>query len=88
MLCGSDEIFKAVTDHLGIQKGETTKDGKFTLLELECLGACANAPMMSINDLYYEDLTPEIVVDLLKQFAEGKQPQPGPQSGRFTNRFE
>merc|ERR1711912_163472 len=84
MLCGSDDIFQAVKDHLGIQIGETTKDRMFTLLELECLGACANAPMMSINDLYYEDLTPEITIELLKQFQEGKQPQPGPQSGRFT----
>ena len=88
MLCGSDDIFKAVSDHLGIQKGETTKDGMFTLLELECLGACANAPMMSINDLYYEDLTPEITIELLKQFQAGKQPQPGPQSGRFTEWFK
>merc|ERR1739848_95426 len=84
MLCGSDDIFKAITDHLGIQKGETTKDGLFTLLELECLGACANAPMMSINDLYYEDLTPEIIIKLLEQFKAGHEPQPGPQSGRFS----
>jgi len=85
MLCGSDDIFKAVSEHLGIGIGETTKDNMFTLIELECLGACANAPMMSINDLYYEDLTPEITVKLLKQFqAGGPEPQPGPQSGRFT----
>jgi len=84
MLCGSDDIFAAIKQELGIEIGETTKDGMFTLLELECLGACANAPMMSINDLYYEDLTPEITLKLLRDFAAGKQPQPGPQSGRFT----
>lgn len=84
MLCGSDDIFKAVSEHLGIKKGETTEDGLFTLLELECLGACANAPMMSMNDLYYEDLTPESTIKILKELQAGREPQPGPQSGRFT----
>jgi len=84
MLCGSDDIFKAISEHLGIAIGETTDDNMFTLIELECLGACANAPMMSINDLYYEDLTPEITINLLKEFQAGREPQPGPQSGRFT----
>jgi len=84
MLCGSDDIFEAIKEHLGIEIGETTKDRMFTLLELECLGACANAPMMSINDLYYEDLTPKSTVEILKKLAQGIEPQPGPQSGRFT----
>ena len=84
MLCGSDDIFAVIKEELGIEIGETTKDRMFTLLELECLGACANAPMMSINDLYYEDLTPEITRQLIRDFAAGKTPQPGPQSGRFT----
>lgn len=84
MLCGSDDIFDAIKEHLNIKIGETTKDRMFTLLELECLGACANAPMMSVNDLYYEDLTPEITIDILKRLAAGEEPQPGPQSGRFT----
>lgn len=62
---GSDAIVKAIKDHLGIHLGQTTEDGLFTFVEVECLGACANAPMMQINDDYYEDLTPESVVTLL-----------------------
>ena len=55
-LNGSDNIMKACQDKLGVRSGETTEDGEFTLLEVECLGACVNAPMMQINDDYYEDL--------------------------------
>ncbi|KAF8848051.1 hypothetical protein BDZ45DRAFT_636232 [Acephala macrosclerotiorum] len=64
--CGSDAIVKAISEHLGIKAGETTKDGLFTFVEVECLGACVNAPMVQINDDYYEDLTPESTVALLK----------------------
>jgi NADH dehydrogenase (ubiquinone) flavoprotein 2 len=64
--CGSDSIVKAIKDHLGISQGETTADGLFTIVEVECLGACVNAPMIQINDDFYEDLTPESVVTLLK----------------------
>lgn len=53
MLCGSEEIFQTLEKELGIKDGETTKDGLFTLLKVECLGACANAPMVQINDDYY-----------------------------------
>ncbi|KAF6816255.1 NADH-ubiquinone oxidoreductase 24 kDa subunit, mitochondrial [Colletotrichum sojae] len=91
---GSDVIVKAIIDHLGIKQGETTKDGLFTLLEVECLGACVNAPMIQINDDYYEDLTPETTVqllDALKATAKAtggvsalKVPKPGPLTGRST----
>ncbi|KAG8532559.1 uncharacterized protein KY384_002436 [Bacidia gigantensis] len=64
--CGSDKIMRAIEDHLGIHAGHTTKDGIFTFTEVECLGACVNAPMVQINDDYYEDLTPETTVTLLK----------------------
>ncbi|MCJ1386656.1 NADH:ubiquinone oxidoreductase 24 [Xylographa soralifera] len=64
--CGSDAIMRAMEAHLGITDGETTPDGLFTFSEVECLGACVNAPMIQINDDYYEDLTPESVVTLLK----------------------
>lgn len=57
---------QAIEDHLGIHPGQTTKDGLFTFSEVECLGACVNAPMVQINDDYYEDLTPESMVTLLK----------------------
>uniref|UniRef100_M4B7W8 Uncharacterized protein n=1 Tax=Hyaloperonospora arabidopsidis (strain Emoy2) TaxID=559515 RepID=M4B7W8_HYAAE len=65
MICGSEEIRKTIEDHLGIKKGDTTEDGMFTLQEVECLGACANAPMVQINDDYYENLTPETIRELL-----------------------
>ena len=57
---------KAIEEHLGIHSGQTTKDGLFTFTEVECLGACANAPMVQINDDYYEDLTYDTTVALLK----------------------
>ena len=56
-LCGSDDLTKACLDTLGVGLGETTEDGQFTVIEVECLGACANAPMVQINDDYYEDLS-------------------------------
>ncbi|KAI5288950.1 NADH:ubiquinone oxidoreductase 24 [Ascosphaera aggregata] len=89
---GSDVIWETITKHLGIKNGETTSDNLFTLLEVECLGACVNAPMVQINDDYYEDLTPESVVKLLDTLRatsaaanSGKEvpaPKPGPLSGR------
>jgi NADH-quinone oxidoreductase subunit E len=66
MLCGSDGIVKAVEDHLGIKVGESTPDGKFYLKrEEECLAACNNAPMMMVDHVYYENLTPESAVKIL-----------------------
>jgi len=54
MLRGSTEILEAVCNHLGgVKPGETTKDGKFTVIEVECQGACSNAPMMAVNDDFY-----------------------------------
>ncbi|KAH7390631.1 thioredoxin-like [2Fe-2S] ferredoxin-domain-containing protein [Pyrenochaeta sp. MPI-SDFR-AT-0127] len=66
MLRDSDAVMKACEDELGIHHGQTTKDGIFTMTEVECLGACANAPMVQINDDYYEDLTYDTTVSLLK----------------------
>ena len=65
MICGSEDIKRAITERLGIANGETTADGKFTLLEVECLGACANAPMVQLNDDYYECLTPQTMKELI-----------------------
>lgn len=84
-LRGSAEIVQACGRHLGIRVGETTADGLFTLKEVECLGACVNAPMMQVGDEYYEDLTPETAVKVLKQLAAGETPKPGTQSGRHTS---
>jgi NADH-quinone oxidoreductase E subunit len=85
-LKGSDGIVGACEKHLGVKLGQTTPDGVFTLREVECLGACVNAPMLQVNDEdFYEDLTPESTVALLDAFKSGKQPKPGPQSGRHTS---
>ncbi|OBS80126.1 hypothetical protein A6R68_21670 [Neotoma lepida] len=66
-----------------IQVGETTPDKMFTLIEVECLGACVNAPMVQINDNYYEDLTPKDIEEIIDELRAGKVPKPGPRSGRF-----
>ena len=58
------------------------KDEMFSLMEVECLGACVNAPMIQINDDYYEDLTAEKTVEILDALARGETPQAGPQNGR------
>jgi NADH-quinone oxidoreductase subunit E len=81
-LVGSEGIVEACKKKLGIELGETTADGKFTLVEAECLGACVNAPMAQINDEYFEDLTPENVEALLTALADGKPVQSGSQTGR------
>ena len=81
-LCGSNEIVKATIEHLGIGMGETTPDGKFTLMEVECLGACVNAPMVQINDDYYEDLTPQSIKAILNRLMEDLKPTIGSQTGR------
>jgi NADH dehydrogenase (ubiquinone) flavoprotein 2 len=73
MVCGSEDIKQAIEGHLGIKEGETTADGLFTLREVECLGACANAPMVQLNDDYFECLTPTSVVDLLEACARGEK---------------
>ena len=81
-LCGSSDIVKACTDHLGVAMGKTTGDGYFTLMEVECLGACCNAPMVQINDLYYEDLTSESMIAILESLKKDLIPPSGPQNGR------
>ena len=81
-LRGGDGILQVCKQVLGIGLGQTTPDGKFSLIEVECLGACVNAPMIQINDDYYEDLTPELVRSVLEAFQRGEEPPAGSQSGR------
>lgn len=81
-LKGSDEITATCFKELGIDFGETTEDGQFTLSEVECLGACVNAPMIQINDDYFEDLNEATTRALLVALKEGKVPETGPQSSR------
>ena len=84
MLRGSDDVLSACYKR-GLRKGHTTKDGLFTLSEVECLGACANAPMVQINDDNYEDLTEASMGAILDALAAGKTPKPGPQVERQTS---
>ncbi|MEW7981062.1 MAG: NADH-quinone oxidoreductase subunit NuoE [Candidatus Sedimenticola endophacoides] len=65
MVNGSDKIVDHMEQKLGIKLGETTKDGRYTLKEVECLGACGGAPMFLIGTKYYENLTPELVDSIL-----------------------
>tara|TARA_Y100000588_G_C14163780_1_gene885997 strand:+ start:267 stop:884 length:618 start_codon:yes stop_codon:yes gene_type:complete len=82
MLCGADDILAGVKKKLGVGVEETTEDGLFTIKEVECLGACVNAPMVQINDDYYEDLTPELMEHLLDKLAKGDEVKVGSQQGR------
>ena len=66
-LRGSDEIYRSCKEKLSINFGETTDDRKFTLMEVECLGACANAPVVQINDDYYEDLDKESIKKIIEK---------------------
>merc|ERR1712142_583037 len=83
-LRGSDDIMNTIKSKLGITVGGTTKDGLFTLSEVECLGACVNAPMVQINDDFYEDLTVADTEEILDSLAAGKPTKAGPRSGRYA----
>ena len=80
-LRGADDLEKVCRKRIGDQ-GEVTKDGKFSWVEVECLGACVNAPMAQINSDYYEDLTAESFGKILDNLAAGKKVKPGPQIDR------
>jgi NADH-quinone oxidoreductase subunit E len=84
MLRGSDDVMRACQDR-GMKKGGTTADGLFTLTEVECMGTCANAPMVQINDDNYEDLTYETTAAILDALAKGEAPKIGPQITRQTS---
>lgn len=84
-LCGSDDLRDACKDVLGIGVGESTADGMFTLVEVECLGACVNAPMVQINDDFYEDLSAGRMKEILDMLRRGEQPPTGSQTGRQTS---
>lgn len=69
-LRGADDIQKCIKDNLDLDNGKTSKDGIFTLMEVECLGACVNAPILQINDDYYEDLDYKSTKDLLDKLKK------------------
>ena len=81
LLRGAGELKEVCLRKIG-DPGHVTPDGKFSWAEVECLGACVNAPMVQINDDNYEDLTPDILARILDDLAAGRTPRPGPQIDR------
>ncbi len=84
MIRGAGELMKVCKDKIG-PKQTLSADGRFYWEEVECLGACVNAPMAMINDYYFEDLTPENLKSILDDFAAGKKPKPGPRVDRVNS---
>lgn len=87
-LRGSDELFEAIREECGIGRNEVSADGMFSCAEVECLGACVNAPMIQINDDYYEDLDKERTKALLRALRDGKEAKTGSQIGRRSSEPE
>jgi NADH-quinone oxidoreductase subunit E len=87
MLRGAGELMAVCKSKIG-PKDVLSADGRFTWQEVECLGACANAPMAQINDYYFEDLTAETMTQIIDDFAAGKTPKPGSRVGRSSSEPE
>jgi NADH-quinone oxidoreductase subunit E len=81
MLRGANDLKRVLEEGIGPRE-QVTKDGRFSWEEVECMGACANAPMVAIDDDYYEDLTPQSLAAILVDFAAGRTPEPGSKIGR------
>jgi NADH-quinone oxidoreductase subunit E len=87
MLRGAGDLMDVCKKKIG-PKDHLSADGRFTWQEVECLGACANAPMAQINDYYFEDLTAETMGQIIDDFAAGKSPKPGSRVGRKSSEPE
>ncbi len=85
MICGAEELIRVCKERIAATPHTLSADGKFSWEEVECLGACTNAPMAQIGKDYYEDLTAESLSRLLDDLAAGKLPVPGPQNGRYAS---
>lgn len=84
MICGSEELAEICKKFISPNQLELSENGKFSWEEVECLGACSNAPMVQIGKDYYEDLTSSKLLKILEDFESGKIPPPGPQNERFA----
>ncbi len=84
MICGAEDLIGVCKEKIAAKPHALSADGKFSWEEVECLGACANAPMAQIGKDYYEDLTAEGFAAMLDDLAAGKVPTPGPQNGRYA----
>jgi NADH-quinone oxidoreductase subunit E len=85
MICGAEDLIGVCKKKIAARPHELSADGKFSWEEVECLGACSNAPMAQIGKDYYEDLTAQKLEMILDTLADGEVPQPGPQNGRFAS---
>ena len=84
MICGAEELVAVAKELISPHAHTLSADGKFSWEEVECMGACANAPMAQIGKEYYEDLTADKLRDLIARFSNGEVPVPGPQNGRYA----
>ena len=84
MICGAEDLVAVCREKVAPKPHQLSADGKFSWEEVECLGACANAPMAQIGKDYYEDLTADRFADIIDEMAAGKVPTPGPQNGRYA----
>ena len=84
MICGAEDLIEVCKEKIAPKPHQLSEDGRFSWEEVECLGACANAPMVQIGKDFYEDLTQESFAEILDAFARGEVPTPGPQNGRFS----
>jgi NADH-quinone oxidoreductase subunit E len=84
-LRGSDDVVKVCKNMIADTPHTVSKDGKFSWMEVECLGACVNAPMLQIGKDFYEDLDGPATEAILDAFRRGEKPKPGPQNGRFSS---
>lgn len=85
MICGAEDLVAVAREKIAAKPHQISEDGKFSWEEVECLGACSNAPMAQIGKDYYEDLTAENFAGLLDAIALGEVPTPGPQNGRYAS---
>jgi NADH-quinone oxidoreductase subunit E len=85
MICGAEDLVAVCKELIAKTPHTLSADGKFSWEEVECMGACANAPMAQIGKDYYEDLTPAKLRDLIGRFSAGEVPVPGPQTGRYAS---
>lgn len=85
LVCGAEDLFRVCKEKIAPKPFQLSPDGRFSWEEVECLGACANAPMAAIGKDYYEDLTAETLSALIDRFSGGEVPRPGSQIGRFSS---
>lgn len=85
MICGAEDLVAVCQGRIAAKPHQLSSDGKFSWEEVECLGACCNAPMVQIGKDYYEDLTAKNLDEIIDQFAAGEVPEPGSRQSRFSS---